>query len=179
MKKITKYFLKGIVIIAPLVILTYVAVVVVSVFDKLVPGVSKTLSIAAVIVFTTIVGFLFSSKITRGFISWLGGALKHFPHIHRTYTSIRKLGSLTGTENAFETPVLIGGEKEERRVGFITKENLEEFGIKDSVAVYIPQSFSFSGEVVIVKKDNIIPIEKNKSKAFTLAISGGLTSGGE
>ena len=62
------------------------------------------------------------------------------------------------------------------RVGFITQENMEEFGFKDYVAVYVPMSYSVAGSVYIIPKERVKPIT-NISAAQTMkfAVSGGVT----
>ena len=60
-------------------------------------------------------------------------------------------------------------------LGFLTCEDLTELHIKDKVAVYLPYSYSLSGRLIIVSKDQIKPLEANASEAMKFVVSGGVT----
>ncbi len=45
-----------------------------------------------------------------------------------------------------------------QRIGFITNQNLEAFGTPNMVAVYVPFSYTFTGETYLVSKDAVKPI---------------------
>ena len=60
------------------------------------------------------------------------------------------------------------------KLGFITEDNLELLGEKDKVAVYFPHSYNFSGELFIVPKNNITPIDINSSDVMKFVVSAGL-----
>ena len=61
------------------------------------------------------------------------------------------------------------------RVGFITKDDMVDFGLSNYVAVYIPMAYSVAGNVYIIPKNRIRNIE-NISSAQTMkfAVSGGV-----
>ena len=61
------------------------------------------------------------------------------------------------------------------KLGFITEENLELLHLKDKVAVYFPHSYNFSGELFIVPKANITPVDINSSDVMKFVVSAGLT----
>jgi uncharacterized membrane protein len=62
------------------------------------------------------------------------------------------------------------------RFGFITREDMEEFDLKDYVTVYIPMAYSVAGNVYVIPKSRVKPIT-NISAAQTMkfAVSGGIT----
>ncbi len=62
------------------------------------------------------------------------------------------------------------------RMGFITKDDMSEFGLIDYVAVYVPMAYSVAGNVYIIPKTRVRPIT-NISSAQTMkfAVSGGVT----
>jgi len=62
------------------------------------------------------------------------------------------------------------------KVGFITQEELNEFGLQDYVAVYVPQSYAFAGNLYFVKKERVrVLSDISSSDAMKFAISGGVT----
>ena len=62
------------------------------------------------------------------------------------------------------------------RVGFITKNDMADFGLLNYVAVYIPMAYSVAGNVYIIPRERIKHIT-NISSAQTMkfAVSGGVT----
>jgi len=62
------------------------------------------------------------------------------------------------------------------QVGFITQEELQEFGLQEYVAVYVPQSYAFAGRLYFVKRDRVrILTDISSADAMKFAISGGVT----
>jgi uncharacterized membrane protein len=62
------------------------------------------------------------------------------------------------------------------RIGFITQDDMEEFGLKDYIAVYIPMSYSVAGNVYIITKNRIKTIDNiSSSESMKFAVSGGVT----
>ena len=61
--------------------------------------------------------------------------------------------------------------------GFITQEDMEEFGLKEKVAVYIPMAYSVAGNVYIIPKHRVRTITNiSASASMKFAVSGGVTS---
>ena len=60
-------------------------------------------------------------------------------------------------------------------MGFITHEDLQDFQIKDKVAVYLPMSYSLSGRLIIVPRANVKPLDVDASDAMKFIVSGGVT----
>ncbi|MDX1267443.1 MAG: hypothetical protein R3311_08765, partial [Oceanisphaera sp.] len=60
-------------------------------------------------------------------------------------------------------------------LGFITREDMTEFGLPGKVAVYLPQSYNFAGNLILVDKNNIQLLEVAASKVTTFIVSGGIT----
>jgi uncharacterized membrane protein len=63
-----------------------------------------------------------------------------------------------------------------RVVGFITREDLSMLGLKDDVAVYLPQSYNFAGNLLIVPRDRVTPIDARPSQVTTFIVSGGVST---
>ena len=62
------------------------------------------------------------------------------------------------------------------QVGFITQEELDQFELKDFVAVYVPQSYAFAGHLYFVKRDRVrVLTDISSTDAMKFAISGGVT----
>ena len=64
-----------------------------------------------------------------------------------------------------------------KKLGFITNKDLSEIGISDDkVAVYLPHSYAFSGNLFIVPKRNVTPIDAKAADIMKFIVSGGVTT---
>jgi uncharacterized membrane protein len=61
------------------------------------------------------------------------------------------------------------------RIGFITNDDLQSININEGrVLVYIPHSYNFSGNLFVVEKKYITPINAPSSEVMKLIVSGGV-----
>ncbi|MBS1497449.1 MAG: hypothetical protein JSS85_11285, partial [Bacteroidetes bacterium] len=61
-------------------------------------------------------------------------------------------------------------------LGFITRQDMSEFGLMDYVAVYIPMAYSVAGNVYIIPKSRVKPITHiSSTQTMKFAVSGGVT----
>ncbi|MBP6455711.1 MAG: DUF502 domain-containing protein, partial [Chitinophagaceae bacterium] len=60
------------------------------------------------------------------------------------------------------------------RIGFVTQDNLEQIDLNNKVMVYVPHSYNFSGNLFIVDKENVKPLNIDSGNAMKLAVSGGV-----
>jgi uncharacterized membrane protein len=84
--------------------------------------------------------------------------------------------AFAGEKKKFDKPVLVtfGPNSYAKIVGFMTRENLDNLGLKDHVAVYLPQSYNFAGNVLIFPKEAVKPLDIESSEAMTFIVSGGV-----
>jgi uncharacterized membrane protein len=126
-----------------------------------------------------LMGILGSSIILRPLFLMFDNALEHTPVIKTVYSSIKDLFSaFVGSKKRFNKPVLVTINKENniQQLGFVTQEDLAELNIKTgTVAVYVPLSYSFSGNLLIVPADHITTINASSSEVMKFIISGGVT----
>ena len=72
--------------------------------------------------------------------------------------------------------VVVDRESNLRVIGFATRDSLDSIGIKDSVAVYLPQSYNFAGNLIIVDREHVIPMSADPGEIMKLIVSGGVSS---
>ena len=77
----------------------------------------------------------------------------------------------------FDRPVLVrmvhGSDLE--KLGFITEDDLAHLGIAGGkVAVYLPHSFAWSGNLYIVPAQNVTPIDARAADVMKFVVSGGV-----
>lgn len=179
MNKLGKYFGRGLVYLAPLSLTIYIAYkIIVGLNDFLhigIPGVGLLIAI----IFITILGYLGSLLISSPFLVWFEKVLVKIPLISILYTSIKDLvNAFAGDKNKFNKPVLVKFDKnvDALKPGFLTTEDLSEIGLKEHVAVYMPHSYNFSGNIFIVPRENIILVDKPSVDFMKFIISGGVTN---
>jgi len=189
-KKLLQYFLQGLLILAPITITAYAIFWVVSSIDSLLPiftykdlqgnvkvqnyGIGFLIIIAALVV----IGYFSSFFITGRVVSFVDKLLEKTPGIKYIYSTTRDFfEAFAGDKKKFTKNVLANvDDNDVWRFGFITRDDMEEFGLKDYVTVYIPMAYSVAGNVYVIPKERIKPIT-NISAAQTMkfAVSGGIT----
>ncbi len=187
-KRLINYFLQGLLVVAPLVITAYTLFAVINWVDSLVPifsytdstgqhvrnyGLGFVIIIAAIVLIGFLSSFFITSKIYRLFDKWL----EKTPGIKHIYSTTRDFfEAFAGDKKKFTKSVLANvDDNDVWRVGFVTKDDMEEFGMKDYVAVYIPTSYSVAGSVYIVKPNRIKPIKGvTAAQSMKFALSGGV-----
>lgn len=189
-RKLLQYFLQGLLIMAPIAITAYAIIWVVGSIDSLIPiftykdlqgnvkvqnyGIGFLIIIATLI----IVGYFSSFFITGRAVSFVDKILEKTPGIKYIYSTTRDFfEAFAGDKKKFTKHVLANvDDNDVWRFGFITREDMEEFDLKDYVTVYIPMAYSVAGNVYVIPKSRVKHIT-NISAAQTMkfAVSGGIT----
>ena len=141
-----------------------------------VKGVGFILTIALI----TLVGFFGSNIFVNKILRFMERVLTRLPFVKILYSSIKDLiGAFVGDKKSFDRPVLVTlfPGSNAQVVGFITRESLEFLGLMQHVAVYLPQSYNFSGNLVILPKDQVKPLDVESSQVMAFLMSGGITGG--
>ncbi len=187
MKNSLRYFIQGLIITVPIAITTIVIYKLIAFVGSLFnifgiiisPVLDPFIIIGIAILLIFFMGMLGSSIILRPLFNMFDHALEHTPVIKIVYTSIKDLlAAFVGSKKRFNKPVLILINKENniQQLGFITQENLSVLHLKEgTVAVYVPLSYSFSGNLVIIPIENITPINASSSEVMKFIVSGGVT----
>jgi uncharacterized membrane protein len=189
-RKLLQYFLQGLLILAPIAITAYAIFWVVTSIDSLLPiftykdvqgnvkvqnyGIGFVIIIAVLI----IIGYISSFFITGRVVNFVDKILERTPGIKYVYSTTRDFfEAFAGDKKKFTKHVLANvDDNDVWRFGFVTKEDMADFGLKDYVTVYIPMAYSVAGNVYVIPKERVRPIT-NISAAQTMkfAVSGGIT----
>ncbi len=186
MNKILKYFLQGLVLIIPLGITVIVFIKLFQFFESLFSFVGLTgnafldtlISFISLLIFLTFIGLMASSFLFQKLFSWIEEKLEQAPVIKHIYSPIKDfMNAFMGNKKRFTKPVLVltNPQANVQEIGFITQDDLIEWGVKDKCAVYLPYSYSFSGRLVIVSKEQVTPLNMEGGDAMKFIISGGVT----
>ncbi len=186
---IIKYFLQGVLVVAPVAITFYLIYWFVTSVDSLLPiftskdqvGNTTThnygLGLLIIIFALIIIGFLSTNFITKGLFNLFDDWLERTPGIKFIYSSVKDFfEAFAGNKRKFNKSVLVSLYNNDiYQIGFITNEDASEFGLKDYVTVYIPFSYSLAGVTYLVPSSKIKLVE-GISPAHTMkyVISGGV-----
>lgn len=178
-KYFLRYFFRGLLFVVPVSITAYTFYFTVNAIDRLLPYFPiPGLSLLVVIVGTTFLGYLGSAWLTKPILQFFDKFLERLPFVRIIYSSIKDLTSaFVGEKRKFDKPVLvkISQDSNLQRLGFLTQENLSEWGLDENyVAVYIPHSYNFSGNLFIVEKRFITPLENSGAEIMKFIVSGGV-----
>ena len=178
MNTLTKYFLKGLLFLTPIVVTLYVLYLIVTVVDRIagvrIPGMGFLITITLV----TVTGFLVSTFFARGAARLIDSVFSRMPIVKMIYSAIKDLvNAFVGEKKRFDTPVLVDlmTEGKLQAVGFVTRESLEDMGNAGSVAVYVPQSYNFAGNLIIVPRERVTRLSIDSGKVMTFIVSGGVS----
>jgi uncharacterized membrane protein len=178
MKKLTKYFFQGLIVILPAAATVYLIYWVIITFDNIfsfrIPGIGFLLILLIILA----VGFIASNILTKRITIFIYNLFSRLPLISIIYNSVKDLiEAFVGEKKKFNKPVLIKASHDSsiEILGFITEENLELIGENGKVAVYIPQAYNFAGNLIIVPTSEVKLIDAGPKEIMTFILSGGLS----
>lgn len=186
-KRLLKYFIQGLLFLAPITITVYALVVTFNLIDNVpkkyleelfgieMPG----LGVLLILIVITFVGFLGSTIIMKPLISYFDKVISRTPLISIIYTSIKDmLSAVVGDKRKFNVPVIVKVNKDAdmEKLGFITETDLSALGISENkIAVYLPHSYNFSGNLFIVPTENVRKLDVPASDVMKFIVSAGVT----
>jgi uncharacterized membrane protein len=176
-KNLISLFLKGLIIFVPILFISYVLVSIYSFFKRLFPETNFLIILIFIFSFFTILGFLLTNKFANRINELIKNKLRKFSPIHSTYITAEKILKSPMKQKKFlSKPVIVTdpGTKH-RKIGFVTQDDLKEFGLEDHVTVFFPQAFTFDGETLLIKSEDLNLLDADGSKIYTMIISGGMT----
>ncbi len=189
-RAILNYFIKGLLVVVPITLSIFIVVWSVTTVDSWlnlnhllgidpasgesinVPG----LGLVLVLAFILVAGIFVTNFVTEPMYHWFTRLLNKLPLINFIFTSIKDLTeAFVGDEKKFNHPVLVEAEGGLKRIGFLTQSELGKLGLENEVIVYFPFSYSFAGQVYVVHKDKIKPLQMSAADAMKLVVSGGVS----
>lgn len=190
MKQMLRYFLHGCLVLAPLALTLYIGWLVFATIDDLlpigIPGLGFLLTAALI----TLVGFLSSNVVGKAVVDEAERVLTKVPLIKLLYTSIRDLiNAFVGDKKRFDKPVAVSlmAGSGAKALGFVTRESLHyleahgamyregKASLASHVAVYFPQSYNFAGNLLLVPRKDVIPLDVPSADVMAFIVSGGVS----
>jgi len=176
MKKLLGYFLQGLLYLVPIAATIYVVVEAVILVDGMIPIKFPGVGLLIILVVVTAAGFLGGTLIVRRILR-LERLLDKVPLLKIIYTSVKDLlSAFVGKKKRFTEPVLVKMEGDVERFGFITQKDLTHLGVSENkIGVYIPFSYAVTGNLIVVPKENVTPVDGSSADIMKFIISGGVT----
>ena len=179
MKKIINYFLQGLLYIVPITVTFYVVYWSFKKIDGILPFEMPGLGILVITLLIILIGYLGSTIITSPINAFFQKILEKAPLLKTIYTAVKDLmGTFVGNKKGFKKAVFVKIFENStiERIGFVTNDDLEKLNINEGrVLVYIPHSYNFSGNLFVVEKKYITPINAPSSEIMKLIVSGGVS----
>ena len=194
--KLLKYFLQGLIILAPIIITLWTAISFFNWVDSILPNFVHSLfprlgldaygnprhipglGFVVVTMIVLLVGYISSSFIVSRLVELFDNILEKTPGIKVIYTTIKDFfEAFAGNKRKFDKAVMVSIQSPDVwQIGFITHEELTEFGLLEYISVYVPQSYAFAGHLYFVTRDRVrIITDISSTDAMKFAISGGVT----
>jgi uncharacterized membrane protein len=202
-RKIIRYFIQGLLIIAPIAITIWALISLFNLLDQILPqilgttkeiavdtngdgvleikkvkGLPKGLGFLIILVLVIIIGYISSFFVVGRFVELFEKVLEKTPGIKFIYTSVKDFfEAFAGDKRKFDKPILVNVMAEEVwMIGFLTNEDMHRFELgAEYVSAYVPQGYNIAGQLYLVKRERIRKLEHlSASDAMKYAVTGGV-----
>jgi uncharacterized membrane protein len=176
--KLFSFFVKGLLLLAPVYVTGYIIFNLLDSLDSQFFVQYRGTGLVVLIAIIMIVGFLGSTFISVPVVQIFEEAIIRIPLVGIIYSSLKDLvGAFVGDKKKFNQPIrfMLNKENGIQKIGFITQDDLQFIDIKDSVMVYCPHSYAFSGELFIVPTTSISMLNLPASDVMKMIVSGGVS----
>lgn len=177
MRTLTRSFAQGLLVLAPVVITVWIVVFAVTKLDQWfnspIPGLGVVLAATGI----TFIGYLAGNVVGRRLVSYLEAGLQRVPIVKLLYNSLRDLfGAFVGSKRRFDKPVAVELNRHGLKVlGFLTGERFDDPHLAGHVSVYLPESYNFAGNLIVVPRERVHPLDADGAEFMAFIMSGGVT----
>lgn len=183
MKKIVSTFVKGIFVLAPIVVTLLILYKVYELADGVFkflllkqgiyfPGLGLILTL--VVIFS--VGLLANNLITSKILAFITNIFEKTPVVKTIYTTIKDtVSSFSDSKKGFSQLVMVSIPNSPiKLLGFLTNDEESKFIQKDYCSVYLMQSMQWAGNLIVVPKELVTPVDATSEEAIKFIASAGL-----
>jgi uncharacterized membrane protein len=174
-------FLRGLLVVLPIALTISILIWVLQIIgsflhlDKLSFGAIVLYLILGVIVIAMI-GKFTEGVVAKQILEFFEGIIEKAPGLNWIFGTTKDMTqAFVGENKKFNITVRVEISPNVYRIGFLTQETMSEFGMDDFCAVYFPNSYAISGEILIVKKEKIEKIDADSGDVTKFILSGGVT----
>jgi uncharacterized membrane protein len=179
-KSIVRYFVQGVLILAPITITGWLLYYLFEKVDSIlrpyvnVPG----LGFVIIIAFVLLIGWISSTIIVTSILNIFDHWLERTPGVKFIYSSTKDFfRAFAGEKKKFDKAVLINVFSDDVWIiGFLTDAEMEKFEMgAEHVSVYVPQAYNFAGQLYILPRAKVRRISNLTSgDAMKYAVTGGV-----
>lgn len=175
---VLSYFFRGILLTVPIAVIGVVLWKALVFLDTIIPYEIPGLGLLTLLAGVTLIGWIGSTVLYQPVADFGNEVLQRIPLLKTFYDALKDMvEALVGSKKKFDRPVLVrmvqGSNLE--KLGFITQDDLGLLGIADGrVAVYLPHSFAWSGNLYIVPTGNVTPLNARAGDVMKFIVSGGV-----
>jgi uncharacterized membrane protein len=179
--RLLSYFLQGIIIVVPLVAVGLTGRYLYDLFTRYEILGHSWITVVIILGGVLLIGMLGRLIFLRPIFGLFDELMSNTPGVKFVYTSIKDLmEAFVGEKKRFTKPVLVNliDSTQLQRFGFVTEEDLNLLGpdFAGKVAVYIPMSYSVSGNLYIVPGHLLTPLPGvEPAELMKYILSGGVT----
>ena len=176
------YFLRGLLVVLPVAIT-------VGILSWILKGIGSylyldQLSIGVILLYAvitlaaiTVIGFFTKGVIAQQIMGFLEGIIEKAPGLNFIFGTTKDMTeAFMGEKKKFTKPVVVEISGGVYKIGFLTQEDMSTVGLPHCCAVYLPYSYTLSGETTVVDKSRVRRIDKESGDVTKFVLSGGATN---
>ena len=176
------YFLRGLLVVLPVAIT-------VGILSWILKGIGSylyldQLSIGVILLYAvitlaaiTVIGFFTKGVIAQQIMGFLEGIIEKAPGLNFIFGTTKDMTeAFMGEKKKFTKPVVVEISEGVYKIGFLTQEDMSTVGLPHCCAVYLPYSYTLSGETTVVDKSRVRRIDKESVDVTKFVLSGGATN---
>ena len=176
------YFLRGLLVVLPVAIT-------VGILSWILKGIGSylyldQLSIGVILLYAvitlaaiTVIGFFTKGVIAQQIMGFLEGIIEKAPGLNFIFGTTKDMTeAFMGEKKKFTKPVVVEISEGVYKIGFLTQEDMSTVGLHHCCAVYLPYSYTLSGETTVVDKSRVRRIDKESGDVTKFVLSGGATN---
>ena len=183
-------FVTGLLVIVPIAVTVWtfwelftfvdglLAPVVAETLPRRIPGLGLLVAILLVL----LMGVFATNVVGRRILGWLDKLLYRIPIFRNVYSAVKQLLNAFSPDNqvAFKEFVLVQrGEKGHYSFGFLTGEVALQHGTGETeslVAVYVPTNHLYLGDILLVRREDILQTRLTIPQGIQIVLSGGIST---
>lgn len=177
MRTLTRSFAQGLLVLAPVGITIWIVWFAVTTLDRWldtpIPGLGLLIAALGI----TLIGYLTGNVVGTKVVSWLEAGMQRLPIVRILYTSLKDLFSaFVGSKRKFDKPVAVELNPHGlKALGFLTSERFDDPQLAGHVSVYLPESYNFAGNLVVVPSERVHALDADGAEFMAFIMSGGVT----